>query len=169
LQRTVWGCSAAPGVGGNCWQAGGHTATDGDFGVPATQQAVCEINTGCRVAAGGLDRIQTDELRRGRLFLSVVGAQAGRHFDIQLCGLQVAGKMRIEERACPCAVKISLAVERDRQRRRAGFAVTSQSRSRRTVSNSLRLLVWKSTLSAEGLAKGYAPRWPLASSWLAVD
>ena len=86
-----------------------------------------EVNAGCRVAAGGLDRIQADELRRGRLLLNEVDAQAGRHFYIQLCGNQVAGKMRIDERACPCAVKISLAVERDGQGSGAGLAVTSQS------------------------------------------
>jgi len=134
---------------------------------PATQQAVGEVNAGCRVAAGGLDRIQADELRRGRLLLNEVDAQAGRHFYIQLCGNQVAGKMRIDERACPCAVKISLAVERDGQGSGAGLAVTSQSQVAQNRCELAEVAGVEIDLSAEGLAKGYAPRWPLASSWLA--
>src|ERR1035437_7625615 len=94
------GISVEGGKGG--WAARGaadsrgQTAAEGYLGLPAKQQAVAEVNAGCRVAAGGLYRIQADKLGLAGL-CPRLGPGDRLQFDGQLRGLQVAGKMRIGE------------------------------------------------------------------------
>jgi hypothetical protein len=107
------------GVDGRRVSAARHCvqrAVEGYLGAAATQQAAKNFNSGCRIAAGGLDRIKPDEL-------GLAGIDRGqrRQLEGQLRRLEVARQVRIDQGAGPRAVKIRLSRERDGQGGGAGF------------------------------------------------
>ena len=81
--------------------------------------------------------------------------------------LRLPRDARIGERTGPGSVEVGLAGESDGQRGRSGLPLRLRPEAAQNGIELQRLVEWKSTLSAEGLVSGYAPRSPWACNWLA--
>ena len=92
-------------------------ANDTDPRIAAHELPVLDGDLGWGVTARGQDRIEMQKLLR------FGAAGSGRHLHGKLRGLHSARNVGPGERAGPDAMKIGLAIQSDRQRGSAGFAV----------------------------------------------
>jgi hypothetical protein len=129
----------------------GQAAAEVDLGLPAAQHAVgrgrCGLPSSCRWPRPnpgeetGADWNSSWKWRR--------------QLDGQLRGLQIAGKVRIDERAGPESIdKIHPPGESARAAPRSGLPVAAQSQVAQHGIELARLLEWNSTAKAEGLVSG---------------